>query len=612
VTVLLPPPTDNAFMQFLQTEGALSASAAQAVEKEAASKGRSLVGTACDLGAITERQASELLAKKFGCASYDLPPLRPGDERPFKDTLPPPWLMRGRVVPFALEGDSLSVAVADPLALQQAKRAIAQAKQTAMISNPDALGDKGVGIDYAKYNTVIYVTTLTMMENYLQSLSGNDAPARAPQDGMRPEELGAQKKVPSPREAIMQSLMQREGAKQAPRKVFSSGADIIQFVNEIIKEAVQKRASDVHMEKFEKKARIRFRCDGVLKDIGEHEDFLFKHYSSITTRIKILSALDISEKRLPQDGGINFQHEKIKVDIRVSILPAIYGERVVMRIVDQKASQFKMDDLGLEPEPFKLLKKAAFAPQGMVLVTGPTGSGKSTTLYAILKERNTEDVNILTAEDPVEFELEGVGQVRVREDIGLSFSAVLRSFLRQDPEMIMVGEIRDKETCDIAVKAALTGHLVLSTLHTNDSVATITRLLNMGVPAYLITASVTVIVAQRLVRVNCKECSAPDEQDPHERMLAIGMNEKEIAGAAPMVGKGCDACDHTGVRGRLAVHEVLYMTPSLKAAILAEANEIELREAATKDGFVDMQSVARLKVAMGKVAIQEFMRTMVI
>ena len=610
MTVLLPPPTDTAFMQFLQSEGAIAAPALKSVEKEAGAKGKSLTGTACDLGVITERLAADLLAKKFACDKYDLPPLRPGEERPFKDLLPPPWLMRQRIVPFSLEGSSLSVAVADPLALQQAKRSIAQAKQAAMISNPDTLGEKNVGLDYAKYDTVIYVCTLTMMENYLQSLSGSEAPKSPP--GVNAAALGAEKKpVMSPRDAVMQSLMQREG-KQTPRKVFSSGGDIIQFVNEIIKEAVRHRASDVHIEKFEKKARIRFRCDGVLRDIGEHEDFLLKHYSSITTRIKILSSLDISEKRLPQDGGIAFQHEKIKVDIRVSILPAIYGERVVMRIVDQKASQFKMDDLGLEPEPFKLLKKAAFAPQGMVLVTGPTGSGKSTTLYAILKERNTDDVNILTAEDPVEFELEGVGQVRVREDIGLSFSAVLRSFLRQDPEMIMVGEIRDKETCDIAVKAALTGHLVLSTLHTNDSVGTITRLLNMGVPAFLITASVTAIVAQRLVRVNCAHCSEPDEQDARERMLAIGMKEEDIATAAPMIGKGCDECDNTGVRGRMAAHEVLYMTPLLKEGILRDANELELREIAENDGFITMQTVGLMKVASGKVAIKEFLRTMMV
>ncbi|MET0155090.1 MAG: type II/IV secretion system protein [Rickettsiales bacterium] len=607
MTVLLPPPNDSAFMQFLQLEGPIAAPLAQYIQKEAGLKGTSLIATAFSSGVVTERQSAELLAKKFDCALYDLPPLRPGENRLFKETLPVPWLMRQRAVPFSLEGSSLSVAVADPLALEHTKRTIAQAKQASMIAGSGVAFDKSAGIDYAKYDTAIYVSTLTAMENYLQSLSGVDAPRSGP----NVTEEGKQH-VPSPRDAVMRSLMRREGAKAAPRKVFSAGSDVIQFVNEVIKEAVERRASDVHIEKFEKKARIRFRCDGVLKDINEHEDFLFRHYSSVTTRIKILASMDISEKRLPQDGGIAFQHEKIKVEIRASILPAIHGERVVMRIVDQKASQFKMADLGLEPKPFALLKKAAFAPQGMVLVTGPTGSGKSTTLYAILKERNTEDVNILTAEDPVEFELEGVGQVRVREDIGLTFSAALRSFLRQDPEMIMVGEIRDKETCDIAVKAALTGHLVLSTLHTNDAAGTITRLLNMGVPSYLITASVTAIVAQRLVRVNCKECSVPDETDPRERLLAIGMKEGEAATATPFVGKGCSACDGTGARGRMAVHEVLYMTPRLKEAILRDANEIELREAAEKDGFVDMQSVARMKVAAGKTSIQEFLRTMMV
>lgn len=607
MAVLLPPQHDGAFLEFLEKARIITPVAAKQIHRESEESGKCRIAVACDGGFVTEKQAAEGLAKHFSVSFAELRPPRVAAERPLRETLTVQQLMRMRMIPFALDGNVLSLAVSDPFALETAKKAIARAKQTALVSNPEELKEgAAAGIDFAKYDTQIYVTTLSFFEQYLAACSALEAPKKpqAPAGGA----AGGQK-VPSPRDAVMAALSAREmQQKKGPKRTFTSGNDIIAYVNELIKGASDSRSSDIHVERFEKTARIRYRCDGVLREVKENKEFLFKHYSSIVTRIKILAQMDISERRLPQDGGISFEYDGLKTDIRVSVLPVSHGERVVMRIIDQKASQFRIDDLGMEDFARDLFKKAVYAPQGMVLVTGPTGSGKSTTLYAALKERNTEDINIMTAEDPVEFDLEGIGQVKVRDDIGLTFSSALRSFLRQDPEMIMVGEIRDKDTCDIAVKAALTGHLVLSTLHTNDAPGTITRLLNMGVPPFLLTASVTLILAQRLVRKICVHCKTEDTRDPRERMLAIGFTEEETAGVTPMTGTGCDECEGTGSRGRMAVHEVLHISQGVKAAILENKNEIELRDQAKRDGFKTMQEVGRLWVKRGELSLQEFQR----
>ncbi len=304
-------------------------------------------------------------------------------------------------------------------------------------------------------------------------------------------------------------------------------SNVISFVNNVIENAVTLKVSDIHIEPYKESARIRYRRDGGLKEIEEYKNFLYQNYSAITTRVKILASLDISERRLPQDGAISFPYQGSTVDIRVSVLPTGSGERVVMRLMDKSSLTLPLDKLGFPEYSLPKIRKAINSPQGMILVTGPTGSGKSTTLYAILNELNKQDVNILTAEDPVEFEVHGIGQVHVKESIGLSFSSALRSFLRQDPEVIMVGEIRDKETGDIAVKAALTGHLVLSTLHTNSAPSTITRLINMGIPGYLIAPSLNLVIAQRLARVNCQNCLVEDKIDI-DLLRSLGFAEEEL------------------------------------------------------------------------------------
>jgi type IV pilus assembly protein PilB len=388
-------------------------------------------------------------------------------------------------------------------------------------------------------------------------------------------------------------------------------SEVIDFTDKILKKAIKLGVSDVHLEMYKKHARMRYRLDGVLMDQKKDNNFLFDHYAAVVTRIKIMSKLDIAERRLPQDGAMSLQVGDKEVDFRVSVLPTSFGERVVMRILDTSSISLTLETLGFQDEDEQAFKDAVDAPQGMVLVTGPTGSGKSTTLYAALKRVNREDVNILTAEDPVEFTLDGVGQVHIKEDIGLTFSAVLRSFLRQDPEVVMVGEIRDKETVDIAVKAALTGHLVLSTLHTNDAVSTITRLINMGVAPYLITSSLTLVVAQRLARKTCENCKIEDKTATSAKLISIGFTPEESSRLILYHGKGCSKCNKTGYKGRKGIYEVLRVTDNIKQGILEGLTTPELLKVAKeKDNFSTMQEVGRGFLMQGSISLEEYQRVL--
>ncbi len=326
-----------------------------------------------------------------------------------------------------------------------------------------------------------------------------------------------------------------------------------------------------------------------------------------------MSLLDIAERRLPQDGSMSLEIKGRDVDFRVSILPTGFGERVVLRILDRSSISLTIDKLCLPEADEKALINAVESPQGLVLVTGPTGSGKSTTLYAVLDRINKVGVNIMTAEDPVEYAIDGIGQVQIKENIGLTFSVALRSFLRQDPEVIMVGEIRDKETVDIAVKSALTGHLVLSTLHTNDSVSTISRLLNMGVPTYLVTSAVTLVIAQRLIRLICPDCRTKDLSVTRGQLQVIGFSVDEVSMPALYKGDGCNSCNGTGVKGRRALYEVLRMTNNLKEGIHLNKTTVELLEIAeTKDGFRTMQKTGRDMLIEGILSFEEFKRVIMV
>ena len=384
--------------------------------------------------------------------------------------------------------------------------------------------------------------------------------------------------------------------------------DVIEFGNKIIGNAVDMGASDIHIECFRETAQIRYRIDGILKEMDNLSSLLFAQYDAIVARIKIISKLDIAERRKPQDGAASFKTDKKEVDLRVSVLPTVNKERVVMRILDKSAGDVTLDQLGFENHDLEKLKKAVSSPQGMVLVTGPTGSGKTTTLYSILKHINKPEMNILTAEDPVEYELGGVGQVQVKESIGFGFEEALRSFLRQDPEVILVGEIRDQATVEIALKASLTGHLVFSTLHTNDAPSSITRLLNMGTPNYLISAALTLIMAQRLARKNCSECAAIDENITPKILHDIGLATALHDRAKIYKGKGCDKCGQSGYKGRMGIYEILLVDRDLKNGILQNLTQTELTSIAKKNGFKTMQEMGHDLLLSGDLSYSEYDR----
>jgi type IV pilus assembly protein PilB len=383
-------------------------------------------------------------------------------------------------------------------------------------------------------------------------------------------------------------------------------APVVKLVNLILTDAIKKTASDIHVEPYEKSFRVRYRIDGVLYEVMKPP---LKLKNAIISRIKIMSELDIAERRLPQDGRIKLKLGKGReMDFRVSVLPTLFGEKVVLRLLDKSNLQLDMTKLGFETEQLEDFKESIHQPFGMVLVTGPTGSGKTTTLYSALSELNQTSENLSTAEDPVEFNLGGINQVQMHEDIGLNFAAALRSFLRQDPDIIMVGEIRDFETAEIAVKAALTGHMVLSTLHTNDAPSTINRLLNMGIEPFLVASAVNCIVAQRLARRICPECVGDDPEVTSEQLLDAGLSEEEAKSYKPVKGMGCGNCSDTGFKGRVALYEVMVMTDQLKEFVLNGASSAEIKREAIRGGMVTLRRSALNKLLEKTTTLSEVFR----
>lgn len=388
----------------------------------------------------------------------------------------------------------------------------------------------------------------------------------------------------------------------------SEDAPVVRLVNVLLVDSLRRGASDIHVEPYEKELRIRFRIDGVLYDVMHPP---LKLRDALISRIKIMSKLDISEKRLPQDGRIKI---KVKVDsrsreldFRVSTLPTLFGEKVVLRLLDKQNLMLDMTKLGFEPESLVKFKRNIARPYGMVLVTGPTGSGKTNTLYSALQSLNTIQTNIMTAEDPVEFNLPGINQVQMKEQIGLNFAAALRSFLRQDPNIVLVGEIRDFETAEIAIKAALTGHLVLSTLHTNDAPSTISRLMNMGIEPFLVATSVNLIQAQRLIRRICKDCKQ-EHQTPPEALIEVGFSPEEAKTIKTYKGKGCSTCNNTGYKGRIGLYEVMEITDEIRELILIGASALELRKKAIDDGMISLRESGLYKIRDGVTTPEEVVR----
>ncbi len=381
-------------------------------------------------------------------------------------------------------------------------------------------------------------------------------------------------------------------------------APVVKLANYLLTEAIKRRASDIHIEPYEKEFRVRYRVDGVLYEVMRPP---MRLRNALSSRLKIMASLDIAERRLPQDGRIKMKIKGEEIDVRVSVLPTIYGEKIVLRLLDKSNLQLDMGKLGFEPQQLTDFMTQIHRPYGMILVTGPTGSGKTTTLYSALSDLNKTTDNISTAEDPVEYNFAGINQVQMKEDIGLTFSSALRSFLRQDPDIIMVGEIRDYETAEIAVKASLTGHLVLSTLHTNDAPSTVTRLLNMGIEPFLVSSSLNLIVAQRLARRVCEHCKEEAKVLP-KALVDAGMKPERIKGARPAKGKGCEECNGTGFRGRVALYEVMTIKEEIKDLVLRGGSAIDIKREAVRLGMKTLRQAGLSKLEEGVTTLEEVLR----
>ena len=521
--------------------------------------GKSRLETAFELNLTDEKKIIEILSKSYSLDTVDLKKYKINDK--LKKIVPLDYIRNNTLVPFEMANGILKIAIPD-------------ASKLSLMKNLKTM---------TKMDPELYAATISDIGDFITRMSGGEDKLR---QGQKLEQVKKKEKI-------------------VPIEVES---DVINFGDKVIGEAIDMEASDIHIEAFRNTSTIRFRVDGILKTMDKFTKFLHSNYNAVVTRVKIISKLDIAERRMPQDGASTFKKGDKEVDLRISILPTKNNERIVMRILNKDAGDKELNELGFEAHDLKKLIKAVTSPQGMVLVTGPTGSGKTTTLYSILKHINKPSMNILTAEDPVEYELEGIGQVHVREDIGYTFASALRSFLRQDPEVILVGEIRDKDTVDIALKAALTGHLVFSTIHTNDAPSTITRLQNMGTPNYLISAALSLIMAQRLARKTCSECKVIDENVTPKLLNSIGFLPEQSARAKIYKGKGCDHCNKSGYKGRMGVYEILEVTKELKQGILSNLGQNELEALAKKGGFKTMHSMGHDLLLSGDLSFAEYER----
>ncbi|MGC8769063.1 type IV-A pilus assembly ATPase PilB [Calditerrivibrio sp.] len=540
---------------------------AKAIEVQKKEGGR-LGSILVKLGFVDEGKIAEFLSQQYGVPYVDLKSKQIDPK--ILSLIPKDLCRKYMVVPFDRAGNVLSVAIADP-------------------SNAYALEDLRF---ITGYTIKPYVAVESSINAILETESSTDlAVSNIIEESFELDELE------------IEEVSEKEISVDALRKEVND-TPIVKFVNYILHEAIKRGASDIHVEPYEKDFRIRLRVDGVLYDLVKPPRNI---KDAVISRLKILAELDIAEKRLPQDGRIKLKLPNKSVDMRVSTLPVLFGEKVVLRILDKSNLQLDLEKLGFEPSSLERFINGIESPYGMVLVTGPTGSGKSTTLYSALSRLNKVDVNIMTAEDPVEYNIFGINQVQIKDEIGLNFASALRSFLRQDPDIIMVGEIRDYETAEIAIKAALTGHLVLSTLHTNDAPSTINRLLNMGIEPFLVASSTVVILAQRLARKICSKC-AEKVKIPAEALLSVGFRKDELDSFVPMKGKGCDACGGTGYKGRLALYEVMTVSEGIRELILRGANANELKKAAVEEGMITLRRSGLEKIKKGITTLEEVVR----
>lgn len=540
--------------------------------------GKSRLEIAFDLNYADEGKVLKLLS-----ASYSLPIIDLKDQSLSEDVkkiIPINYIQTNSLVPFEILGKNIKIAIAD-------------ASKLSLLKNLKTI----TGLE-----PELYAASISDIQSFIRKLQKPEN-----SNGQESQKIEEFESIDLSKLEDVKLESVKEEKEITP---IENESDVIKFGHAIITEAILAGASDIHIEPFKITSRVRYRVDGILISMDKFSKFLNENYSAVITRIKILSKLDISERRLPQDGAIPFKYKTMEVDLRISILPTNNNERVVMRILNKNAGEKKIEQLGFDDNDLKTILKAISSSQGMVLVTGPTGSGKTTTLYSILKHINSPKLNILTAEDPVEYEMEGIAQVQVREDIGYTFATALRSFLRQDPEVILIGEIRDKDTVDIALKAALTGHLVFSTIHTNDAISTITRLQNMGTPDYLISAALTLVLAQRLIRKICQECKTVDENTNLKLLNSIGISPEKAARTRIFKGAGCAKCNQTGYKGRMAIYEALDISREIKQAILANVGTLELLALAKKNNFRTMQEMGHDLLLSGDLSFAEYQRVL--
>ncbi len=520
------------------------------------------------LGMIDEDTLLEFIAKQFHCPQVNISKLNTPKE--VLSLIPLDIMQKYQAVPFGIMGNTLHVAMADP-------------------------GNLFV-IDDIRFLTRKNIQVHVASDSIIKKIIGQQHSEEESLDdvlGMLKEDLDLDL-VQATEEMDLSSL--ENAAEQAP---------VVKLVNLILMDAIRKQASDIHLEPYEKMVRVRFRIDGVLYEVMRPPLHL---KNALISRLKIMSRLDIAERRLPQDGRIRLKAKGREMDFRVSVMPTIFGEKIVLRLLNKAALQLDMTKLGFEEVQYKNFREAVYQPFGMVLVTGPTGSGKTTTLYSALSELNKISHNISTAEDPIEYNLTGINQVQVHEAIGLTFAAALRSFLRQDPDIIMVGEIRDFETAEIAVKAALTGHLVLSTIHTNDAPSTINRLLNMGVEAFLVASAVNMVLAQRLVRRICNECRVVEDVPP-ETLLDLGVMDEELGTFECYRGTGCSLCNDTGYRGRIALYEVMPLYDQIRELVLMGASAAEIKKESIRLGMTTLRRSGINKLKEGVTSVEEVVRS---
>ena len=537
-------------------------------KEEAAAQGTRLGYQITNLGYIEENALAELLSAEYGVPSINLDEFEIDPE--VIQLVPEHVALKHTLVPVNRAGSTLIIATSDP-------------------SNIFALDD-------VKFLTGYNVEPVVAPEEALRRAIDRYYDSSSTLADVMSDFEDDDFEVVSAAESV--DVAELEAA--------TEDAPVVKLVNLILTDAIKKNASDIHIEPYETDFRVRYRIDGVLYQVMRPPR---KLKNALTSRIKIMANLDIAERRLPQDGRIKLKMGKQKeMDYRVSVLPTLFGEKIVLRLLDKSNLQLDMTKLGFEVEQLKLFKECVYRPWGMVLVTGPTGSGKTTTLYSALSELNQTTTNISTAEDPVEINLVGINQVQMHEEIGLNFAAALRSFLRQDPDVIMVGEIRDFETAEISVKASLTGHLVLSTLHTNDAPSTINRLLNMGIEPFLVVSAVNCVLAQRLARMVCADCCDDDPEVVPEALEEAGMSPEEAKSCRPKIGRGCQNCAETGYRGRIAIYETMVLSDTLKDFVLNGASAAEIKREAIREGMSTLRRSALNKVLEGKTTLKEVYR----